>query len=36
METPWDEVALQYVLVVNHCGRKRPAEAFREECTLVS
>ncbi|KAI0331304.1 hypothetical protein GY45DRAFT_1249206 [Cubamyces sp. BRFM 1775] len=36
LEGPWDEIAIQYVLVVNHCARKRAKEAFKEECTLVS
>ncbi|KAI0375941.1 hypothetical protein BV20DRAFT_932648 [Pilatotrama ljubarskyi] len=36
LENPWDEIAIQYVLVVNHCARKRAIEAFKEECTLVS
>ncbi|KAI9064811.1 hypothetical protein FKP32DRAFT_1610940 [Trametes sanguinea] len=36
LESPWDEIAIQYVLVVNHCARKRAREAFKEECTLVS
>ncbi|KAI0353130.1 hypothetical protein OH77DRAFT_1407644 [Trametes cingulata] len=36
LESPWDEIAIQYVLVVNHCARKRAIEAFKEECTLVS
>ncbi|CCM01740.1 uncharacterized protein FIBRA_03806 [Fibroporia radiculosa] len=36
MESPWDEIAIQYVLVVNHCAKKRTTEAFKEECTLVS
>ena len=35
MEGPWDEIAIQYVLVVNHCAKQRAAEAFKEECTLV-
>lgn len=35
MEGPWDEIAIQYVLVVNHCAKRRAAEAFKEECTLV-
>ncbi|OBZ70495.1 Protein CSN12 [Grifola frondosa] len=35
LEGPWDEVAIQYVLVVNHCAKKRAAEAFKEECSLV-
>ena len=36
LESPWDEIAIQYVLVVNHCGKKRATEAFKEECTLLS
>ncbi|OSD04553.1 hypothetical protein PYCCODRAFT_1443820 [Trametes coccinea BRFM310] len=36
LESPWDEIAIQYVLVVNNCARKRAREAFKEECTLVS
>jgi len=36
MESPWDEIAIQYVLVVNHCAKKRATEAFKEHCTLVS
>ncbi|KIP04891.1 hypothetical protein PHLGIDRAFT_108948 [Phlebiopsis gigantea 11061_1 CR5-6] len=36
MESPWDEIAIQYVLVVNHIARNRPIDAFKEECSLVS
>ncbi|KAI0698573.1 hypothetical protein BC835DRAFT_1464354 [Cytidiella melzeri] len=36
MESPWDEIAIQYVLVVNHIARNRPIEAFKEEAQLVS
>ncbi|KAL6309779.1 hypothetical protein BKA93DRAFT_850285 [Sparassis latifolia] len=36
MEGPWDEIAIQYVLVVHHCAKKRAIEAFKEECQLVS
>ena len=36
LESPWDEIAIQYVLVVNLCGKKRATEAVKEECTLVS
>ncbi|KAJ3533384.1 hypothetical protein NM688_g7288 [Phlebia brevispora] len=36
MESPWDEIAIQYVLVVNHCGKNRATEAFTEQCTLVN
>ncbi|KAH9943186.1 COP9 signalosome complex subunit 12 [Epithele typhae] len=36
IDSPWDEIAIQYVLVVNHCAKQRAVEAFKEECTLVS
>ncbi|KAI0797101.1 PCI domain-containing protein [Abortiporus biennis] len=36
MESPWDEIAIQYVLVVNHCAKNRATEAFKEECALAS
>ncbi|THH28418.1 hypothetical protein EUX98_g5768 [Antrodiella citrinella] len=36
MESPWDEIAIQYVLVVNHCAKRRAIEAFKEQCTLIS
>ncbi|KAI0722733.1 hypothetical protein C8Q76DRAFT_835904 [Earliella scabrosa] len=36
LESPWDEIAIQYALVVNLCAKKRAAEAFKEEVTLVS
>ncbi|KAI0092410.1 hypothetical protein BDY19DRAFT_883602 [Irpex rosettiformis] len=36
MESPWDEIAIQYVLVVNHIARNKPIEAFKEEAHLVS
>ncbi|THH01674.1 hypothetical protein EW026_g1061 [Hermanssonia centrifuga] len=35
MESPWDEIAIQYVLVVSHCGKDRAIEAFKEHCSLV-
>ncbi len=35
MESPWDEMAIQYVLVVSHCGKDRAIEAFKEHCSLV-
>lgn len=36
MEAPWDEIAIQYVLVINHIAKNRPMEAFKEENALVS
>lgn len=36
IETPWDEIAINYVLVVNHVAKNRPGEAFKEQSALVS
>ncbi|KAH9855059.1 hypothetical protein C2E23DRAFT_867137 [Lenzites betulinus] len=36
LESPWDEIAMQYVMVLSNCARKRALEAFKEQCTLVS
>ncbi|KAJ7245685.1 hypothetical protein C8J57DRAFT_1361426 [Mycena rebaudengoi] len=36
MASPWDEIAVQYVLVCSHIARNRPGEAFKEQATLVS
>ena len=36
MQSPWDEIAIQYVLVVGHIAHNRPIEAFKEEAQLVS
>lgn len=36
IEGPWDEIAIQYVLVTNNVARKRPGEAFKEQSSLVS
>jgi hypothetical protein len=36
IEGPWDEIAIQYVLVTSHAAKKRPGEAFKEQSTLVS
>lgn len=34
--SPWDEIAIQYVLVCTHAAKKRPGEAFKEQSQLVS
>ncbi|KAF9450179.1 hypothetical protein P691DRAFT_726604 [Macrolepiota fuliginosa MF-IS2] len=34
--SPWDDVAISYVLVCSHVARKRPGEAFKEHSQLVS
>ncbi|KAJ7646844.1 hypothetical protein FB45DRAFT_1099023 [Roridomyces roridus] len=34
--SPWDEIAIQYVLICSHIARLRPGEAFKEQSQLVS
>ncbi|KAJ6520954.1 hypothetical protein B0H19DRAFT_1286647 [Mycena capillaripes] len=34
--SPWDEIAIQYVLICTHIARLRPGEAFKEQSQLVS
>ncbi|KAJ6462676.1 hypothetical protein C8R47DRAFT_1026908 [Mycena vitilis] len=34
--SPWDEIAIQYVLICTHIARRRPGEAFKEQSQLVS
>ncbi|KAF9226916.1 hypothetical protein BS17DRAFT_728895 [Gyrodon lividus] len=36
IESPWDEIAVRYVMVTSHVARKRPAEAFNEQSQLIS
>jgi hypothetical protein len=36
IESPWDEIAIHYVLIVNHLAKNEPVEAFKGQCTLVS
>ncbi|TFK43889.1 hypothetical protein BDQ12DRAFT_675750 [Crucibulum laeve] len=36
MQSPWDEIAIQYVLTCTHIAKKRPLEAFKEQSQLVS
>jgi len=36
IQSPWDEIAIQYVLVCTHVAKKRPGEAFKEQSQLVS
>ncbi|KAG6910800.1 hypothetical protein DXG01_007689 [Tephrocybe rancida] len=36
MQSPWDEIAIQYVLTCGHIAKRRPGEAFREQSQLVS
>lgn len=36
IESPWDEIAVRYVMVTTHVARKRPGEAFSEQSQLIS
>ena len=36
IESPWDEIAIRYVMVTTHVARKRPSEAFNEQSQLIS
>lgn len=36
IESPWDEIAIRYVMVTTHVARKRPSEAFTEQSQLIS
>ncbi|KAI0032930.1 hypothetical protein K488DRAFT_48729 [Vararia minispora EC-137] len=35
IDSPWDEITIQYVLVTSHIAKKRYLEAFKEHTTLV-
>jgi len=36
LASPWDEIAISYVLTCTHVALKRPGEAFKEYSQLVS
>lgn len=36
MQSPWDEIAIQYVLTCTHIAKRRPVDAFKEQSILVS
>lgn len=36
VESPWDEITIQYVLVCSHVARKRYQEAYKDQSQLVS
>ncbi|KAN0126748.1 hypothetical protein V8E52_000388 [Russula decolorans] len=36
IESPWDEIAIQYVLVITHVAKQRYADAFKEHTQLVN
>jgi hypothetical protein len=35
LESPWDEIAIDYVLVVQNVAKNRPGDAFKEQTALV-
>lgn len=35
IESPWDEIAIHYVLIAHHIARRRPSEAFKEHTALI-
>jgi hypothetical protein len=35
IESPWDEIAVRYVLIAHHIAKRRPSEAFKEHTTFV-
>ncbi|TFK71997.1 hypothetical protein BDN72DRAFT_836762 [Pluteus cervinus] len=36
IQSPWDEIAIQYVLICSHIYKKRSEDAFKEHSQLVS
>ncbi|KAK0444457.1 hypothetical protein EV421DRAFT_1709267 [Armillaria borealis] len=36
IQSPWDDIAIQYVMTCSHVARRRPMEAFKEHTQLVS
>jgi len=36
MQSPWDEIAIQYVLTCSHIAKRRSGDAFKEQSHLVS
>ena len=35
IESPWDEIAVRYVLIAHHIAKRRPSEAFKEHTVFV-
>ena len=35
IESPWDDIAIRYVLVAHHIAKRRPSEAFKEHTVFV-
>ncbi|KAG6832351.1 hypothetical protein H0H87_001815 [Tephrocybe sp. NHM501043] len=36
MQSPWDEIAIQYVLTCSHIAKRKSGEAFKDQSQLVS
>lgn len=36
LESPWDQIAIRYLLVTNYVAKKKPVEAFDEQKELAS
>ncbi|KAG6812094.1 hypothetical protein H0H92_004394 [Tricholoma furcatifolium] len=36
MQSPWDEIAIQYILTCTHIAKRRHGDAFKEQSQLVS
>ena len=35
IESPWDEIAIRYVLIAHHIAKRRPSEAFKEHTAFI-
>lgn len=35
IESPWDEIAIRYVLIAHHIAKRRPNEAFKEHTAFI-
>ena len=36
IESPWDEIAIRYVLIAHHIAKRRPSEAFKEHTVFIT
>ncbi|KAF9782252.1 hypothetical protein BJ322DRAFT_1075075 [Thelephora terrestris] len=36
IESPWDEIAIRYVLIAHHIAKRRPNEAFKEHTAFIN
>ena len=35
IESPWDEIAIRYMLIAHHIAKRRPSEAFKEHTAFI-